>query len=54
MNEDAVAQGQAEGWDLYDPAYADFYWNSVGGANYEEFLLLWQAKIVEVSRSCTT
>lgn len=48
MDEAAVEQGQREGWDLFDPAYADFYWNSVAGADYDEFLTLWKAKILEV------
>ena len=48
VDQAAVDQGKAEGWDLFDPAYADFYWNSEVGADYDQFLDLWKAKIIEV------
>lgn len=44
----AVEQGKREGWDLFDPKYKDFYWNSEVGADYAEFLNLWVAKVTEV------
>ena len=43
-----IEQGKREGWDIFDPAYADFYWNQEVGSDYDEFLNLWRAKIVEV------
>ena len=33
---------------MYDPAYKDFYWNSEVGADYDQFLNLWVAKVTEV------
>lgn len=45
--EEVVAQGKAAGWDLFDPDYADLYWNSVTG-KYEDFVAEWKAKVKEV------
>ena len=45
--EELIAKGKAEGWDLYDPAYADLYWNSVTG-KYEDFVAEWKAEVKEV------
>ncbi len=47
MDADAVQLGKAQGWDLYDPAYSDLYWNQFTG-NFEQFLSLWTAKVKEV------
>jgi alpha-L-fucosidase len=46
-NEAAVERGRSEGWDIFDPEYADFYWNQFTG-RFEDFLALWKAKVVEV------
>lgn len=35
-------------WDVYDPAYNDFYWNEEAGASGEEFATAWEGKIKEV------
>lgn len=48
MDHETIAQGKREGWDIFDPAYKDFYWNSEVGADYDEFLALWKAKVIEV------
>ncbi|MEM7129370.1 MAG: alpha-L-fucosidase [Chloroflexota bacterium] len=48
LNHQIIEQGKREKWDLFDPAYADFYWNQEVGADYEEFLQLWVAKVIEV------
>ena len=48
VNEAAVAQGKRAAWDLYDPTYRDFYWHRENGGDYDEFLDLWRAKVVEV------
>ena len=45
--ESDVEQGRREGWDLFDPEYADLYGNSFTG-KYEDFLEEWKAKITEV------
>jgi len=42
-----VEKGKKEGWDLFDPEYADFYWNE-STSTYEEFLEVWKAKVNEV------
>ena len=43
-----IEQGKREQWDIFDPEYADFYWNSEVGADYDEFLALWKAKVREI------
>ena len=43
----AVAQGLAEGWDLFDPEYADFYWVQQT-SKFEDFFAQWQLKVREV------
>ncbi len=35
-------------WDIYDPAYNDFYWNEEAGASAQEFANEWENKIREV------
>ncbi len=45
--EELIARGKAEGWDLFDPEYADLYWNSVTG-KYEDFVAEWKAEVKEV------
>ena len=46
-DEAAVARGVAEGWELFDPEYADFYW--VGQTSkFEDFFAQWQLKVREV------
>lgn len=35
-------------WDVYDPAYNDFYWNTEVGASGEKFAAAWEGKIKEV------
>src|SRR5690606_35985145 len=44
---EGIAEGRSEGWDLFDPQYADFYWNRYTG-KFEDFLAQWQAKVREV------
>lgn len=48
LDHEAIEQGKREGWDLFDPAYKDFYWHSEVDADYDEFLALWKAKLLEV------
>ena len=36
------------GWDLFDPEYADLYWNEYTG-KYEDFIAQWKAKVKEVT-----
>jgi alpha-L-fucosidase len=43
----AVADGKKAGWDLFDPNYADLYWNEHTG-KFEDFIAQWQAKVREV------
>ena len=43
----AVKQGLAEGWELFDPAYADFYWVQQT-SKFEDFFAQWQLKVREV------
>ena len=47
MNEEAVAQGKREGWELFDEDKADFYWNQFTG-KFEDFITQWVLKIKEV------
>ena len=35
-------------WDIWNPAYQDFYWNQSAGAKAEVFAAQWEAKIREV------
>ena len=42
-----VERGRKEGWDLFDPDYADLYWNRFTG-KHEDFIAQWQAKVKEV------
>ena len=44
---ESIALGQSKNWDLYDPQYADFYWNKYTGS-FDDFLKQWMAKVVEV------
>ena len=46
-NAEAVERGMAEGWDLFDPAYADFYWVQQS-SQFADFFAAWQAKVLEV------
>jgi len=46
-DDEGISEGQAEGWDIFDPEYADFYWNRYTGS-FEDFLAQWQAKVREV------
>ena len=43
----AVERGLAEGWELFDPAYADFYWVQQT-SKFEDFFAQWQLKVREV------
>jgi alpha-L-fucosidase len=47
-SKEALERGQREGWDLFDPEYADLYWNE-HTSTYEEFIEMWRAKIKEVT-----
>jgi len=44
----AVEEGRAAGWDLFDPEYADLYWNRYTG-DFDEFIAEWKAKVKEVA-----
>ena len=44
---DAVERGIAEGWELFDPEYADFYWVQQT-SEFEDFFAQWQPKVREV------
>ncbi len=47
FDEAAVERGMAEGWDLFDPEYADFYWVRQT-SKFEDFFAQWQLKVREV------
>ena len=47
FDESAVQQGIAEGWELFDPEFADFYWVQQT-STFEEFFAQWQLKVREV------
>ncbi len=42
-----IEQGKHAGWDLFDPIYADFYWNEFTSTE-DEFLNVWKGKVREV------
>jgi len=46
-SKEEIEAGRRAGWDLFDPKYANFYWNRYTG-KFEDFIALWQAKIKEV------
>ncbi|MCF7847481.1 MAG: alpha-L-fucosidase [Kiritimatiellales bacterium] len=46
-SEKEIERGRKEGWDLFDPANKEMYWNRYIGT-YEEFMAQWQAKVREV------
>jgi alpha-L-fucosidase len=43
-----VRTKENSGWDVWNPEYADFYWNEAAGAKAEDFAAEWEAKIREV------
>lgn len=45
--DDRVRRGLDEGWDLFDPACADFYWNHHTG-RFEDFIESWRDRVIEV------
>lgn len=45
--EAAVEQARKEGLDLFDPRYADFYWND-STSTKQQFVAQWKAKLLEV------
>ena len=47
FDEAAVTRGIAEGWELFDPQYADFYWVRQT-SKFEDFFAEWQLKVREV------
>ena len=47
FDEEAVARGMAEGWELFDPEFADFYWVQQT-SKFEDFFAQWQLKVREV------
>jgi len=49
LPDDKAARDQAQkaGWDLFDPNYADLYWNQYTG-KYQDFIAEWKAKVKEV------
>ena len=46
-NEKVLADARQAGWDLFDPKYADLYWNRFTGT-YDAFVKEWDAKVREV------
>lgn len=47
-NEEYAKEGKEQGWDLFDPEYAELYWNS-STSTFEEFIIQWKAKVREVT-----
>ncbi len=47
FDEDVIARGIQEGWDLFDPEYADFYWVQQT-SEFADFFRQWQLKVREV------
>lgn len=47
FDEAAVERGLAEGWELFDPDYADFYWVQQT-SQFADFFAQWQLKVREV------
>jgi alpha-L-fucosidase len=45
---EAVEKGRQAGWDLFDPEYADFYWNRFTG-KFEDFIRSWRDRVNEVT-----
>ncbi len=43
----AREEARKAGWDLFDPNYADLYWNEYT-SKYEDFISQWKAKVREV------
>ena len=43
----AVERGLAEGWELFNPDFADFYWVQQT-SKFEDFFAQWQLKVREV------
>jgi alpha-L-fucosidase len=48
MNKSETPLEVKKTWDIYDPAYNDFYWNEATGASGEDFANAWEGKIKEV------
>jgi len=46
-NSQARDEAREAGWDLFDPNYADLYWNRYTG-KYDDFISEWKAKVKEV------
>ncbi|MBI9018888.1 MAG: alpha-L-fucosidase [Phycisphaerae bacterium] len=42
-----LAKGKKEGWDIFDPEYADFYWNPETQPR-DKFIKEWKSKVKEV------
>ncbi len=47
FDEAAIERGLAEGWELFDPDFADFYWVQQT-SRFEDFFTQWQLKVREV------
>jgi alpha-L-fucosidase len=47
LKEEDITEEMLKGWDIFDPEYADFYWNERTGTR-TEFSDQWRAKIIEV------
>ena len=47
FNTAAIERGIAEGWDLFDPDFADFYWVQQT-SDFADFFKAWQLKVREV------
>lgn len=47
FDEAAIERGLAEGWEIFDPEFADFYWVQQT-SRFEDFFAQWQLKVREV------
>jgi len=47
LKKEAITDEMRKTWDVFDPKYADFYWNEYTGS-VQEFADQWKAKVTEV------
>ncbi len=47
-NKEHLDAASQKGWDLFDPQYADLYWNEYT-STFDEFIKAWKAKVKEVT-----
>jgi len=48
MKKEDITDEMRKTWDVFDPQYADFYWNEETGTAASEFSEQWRAKVTEV------